>query len=94
MLVFAKFYSFYFPSWFLLSEGKVLAWKCLKKKVMELMHVQIESSFKVTFHSNVFLLIPAVGYLSFTVQNDVCTVFDTRRLFSHSSAESGKFLSV
>ena len=28
------------------------------------------------------------------VQNDVCAEFYTRRLFSHSSAEEGKFFSV
>ncbi len=40
---------------------------------------------------SVFLL-PTVECWSFTVQNNVCAEFDTRRLFSHSSAESGKFL--
>lgn len=29
---------------------------------------------------------------SFTVQIDVCTEFDTRMLFSHSSAGGGKFI--
>ena len=38
----------------------------------------------------VFLLLPTVGCLSFTVQNDVCAEFNTRRLFS--SAEGGNFL--
>lgn len=32
--------------------------------------------------------------LTFTVLNDVCADFDTRRLFSHSSAERGMFLSA
>ena len=40
----------------------------------------------------VFLLVTSVRCLTFTVQNDVCPEFDTRRLFSYSSAESGKFL--
>ena len=40
----------------------------------------------------VFLLVPTVECLSITVQNDACAEFDTKRLFSHSSAESGKFL--
>ena len=40
----------------------------------------------------VFVFVPALGCLSFTVQNDVCAEFDTRSLFSYSSAESGKFL--
>ena len=31
-------------------------------------------------------------WMSFTVQSDVCAEFDTRRLFSHPAAESGKFL--
>ena len=30
---------------------------------------------------NVFPLVPSVGHLSFTVQNDVCVEFDTRQLF-------------
>ena len=40
----------------------------------------------------VFLLVLTVGCLSFTVQNDVCAEFDTKRLLSHSSSEGGKFL--
>lgn len=31
------------------------------------------------------------SYCYFTVQNDVCTQFDTKRLFSPSSAEGGSF---
>ncbi len=40
----------------------------------------------------VSLIVTSPGCLSFTVQNDACAEFDTRRLFSHSSAEAGKFL--
>ncbi len=38
----------------------------------------------------IFLIVPSLRCLSFSVQNDVCAVFDTRRLFSHSAAEGGK----
>ena len=40
----------------------------------------------------VFLLVSTVECLSFTVHNDVREEFDTRRLFSHLSAQVGKFL--
>ncbi len=40
----------------------------------------------------IFLLVPTVECRSFTVQDDVSAEFDTRRLFSHSSAENIKFL--
>lgn len=36
------------------------------------------------------LIVTLLGRLSFTVQNDVCAQFDTRRLISHSSAEDRK----
>ncbi len=39
-----------------------------------------------------FFNVTSIGCLSFSVQNDVCIQFDTRRLFSHSSAASGKLL--
>ena len=40
----------------------------------------------------VFLLVLAVEYFRFNAQNDVCAECGTGRLFSLSSAESGKFL--
>ncbi|KAM7383872.1 hypothetical protein PAMA_011306 [Pampus argenteus] len=38
--------------------------------------------------NTVIFMVPAVGFFSFTVQNDA--EFETRRLISHSSAEGGK----
>ncbi len=40
----------------------------------------------------VWLIVSSLGCLRFTLQNDACAEFDTRRLFSRSSAEGGKFL--
>lgn len=33
-------------------------------------------------------IVTSCGCFSFTVQNDVCARFDTRRMFSHLSAEA------
>ena len=38
-----------------------------------------------------FLLVPAVECSSFTVQNDVCTEFETTKLFLHSLLKVGTF---
>ena len=38
------------------------------------------------------LIVSSLECLSLAVQNDVCAEFDTRKLFSHVSAERGKFL--
>lgn len=45
----------------------------------------------ISLPSAVFLLAPTLECLNFTVHNDVCAELDTRRLFSHSCTESGKF---
>ena len=39
-------------------------------------------------------IVTLVGCLSLIVQNGVCAEFENRKLFSHSSAEQGKFLCV
>ncbi len=42
--------------------------------------------------NRVLLVVTSSGWFSLTVQNDLCAKFDTKGLFSHSSAEGGKFL--
>jgi len=43
---------------------------------------------------SVSVVVTSLGCLSFTTQNDVCLEFDTVRLFSDSSAGTGKPLSA
>ncbi len=46
----------------------------------------------LSIQEGVWLTVTSLGYLSFTLQNDVCVEFDTRRLFSLSSAEKGNIV--
>lgn len=55
-------------------------------------HLLKNNGFKVPFTYVSLIFLHHLRRLTFTVQNDLCVEFHTRRLFSHPSVEGGTFL--